>query len=83
MAPSAAERLRLLLHLLQRLDSLCCSVCGSRLASTAEVLAMTCEGIGGTFVNSAGCAAGAARTTAVAGLCGRGGGGGGACWGST
>jgi cereblon len=49
-----ADRLRLLLELLQRLDRLCCSACGAQLATTAEVLAMTTEGIGGTYVNSHG-----------------------------
>jgi hypothetical protein len=53
-APSPAARLRLLLGVLQRLDQLCCSSCGTLLAITADVLAMTSEGIGGTFVNSAG-----------------------------
>lgn len=55
MCSCPAERLRLLLELLQRLDRLCCSACGRQLATTAEVLAMTTEGIGGTYVNSHGC----------------------------
>lgn len=54
MCSCPAERLRLLLELLQRLDRLCCSACGTQLATTAEVLAMTTEGIGGTYVNSHG-----------------------------
>jgi hypothetical protein len=53
-APSAAERLRLLLGLLERLDQLGCSECGAVLATTADVLGMTSEGISGTFVNSHG-----------------------------
>jgi hypothetical protein len=54
MCSCPAERLRLLLELLQRLDRLCCSCCGTQLATTAEVLAMNTEGIGGTYVNSHG-----------------------------
>lgn len=53
-ADSPAERLRMLLGLLERLDQLSCSACGTVLATTADVLAMTSEGIAGTFVNSAG-----------------------------
>jgi hypothetical protein len=53
-APSPAERLRLLLGLLERLDQLGCSECGAVLATTADVLGMTSEGISGTFVNSHG-----------------------------
>ncbi|WIA10213.1 hypothetical protein OEZ85_010415 [Tetradesmus obliquus] len=53
-AACPAERLRLLLSLLQRLDQLRCSGCGALLATTADVLGMTSEGISGTFVNSHG-----------------------------
>jgi hypothetical protein len=54
MCSCPADRLRLLLELLQRLDRLCCSACGTQLATTADVLAMTTEGIGATYVNSHG-----------------------------
>jgi hypothetical protein len=50
-ASCPAERLRLLLGLLERLDQLGCSECGALLATTADVLGMTSEGISGTFVN--------------------------------
>eukprot|EP00879_Flechtneria_rotunda_P025366 GHRR01026950.1.p1 GENE.GHRR01026950.1~~GHRR01026950.1.p1 ORF type:complete len:532 (+),score=180.41 GHRR01026950.1:223-1818(+) len=53
-ASGPADRLRLLLSLLERLDQLRCSMCNALLATTGDVLAMTAEGIGGTFVNSHG-----------------------------
>ena len=53
-APHAAQRFRLLLDILGRLSHLGCSSCGALLAKTDDVLKMTQEGIGGTFVNSHG-----------------------------
>lgn len=71
-APCAAERLRLLAQLLARIDSLCCGACGRRLAAAADVFAMTAEGVGSTFVNSAGCAAaGCERVLCVPVCCDR------------
>jgi cereblon len=53
-AGCASDRLRLLLRLLPGLERLCCCACGRQLATAADVLVMTSEGIGGAFVNSAG-----------------------------
>jgi hypothetical protein len=53
-APHAGARLRLLLLLLGELGALCCRRCGAGLAAAGDTLKLSPEGIGGTFVNSAG-----------------------------
>lgn len=53
-APHAAARLRLLLLVLGELGALCCRRCGAGLAAAGDTLKLSPEGIGGTFVNSAG-----------------------------
>ncbi len=47
----------LLLSLLvpQELDRLVCASCGAQVATTADAISMTQEGLGGVFVNSYGC----------------------------